>query len=234
MLAHLGRAGGAVEADEVDLERLERRQRGADLRAHQHRAGGLDGHLGEQRQPDAGRPERAPGAVQGRLGLEQVLGGLDEDRVRAPLDQAGDLGLVGVAQLGVRDVPQCGELGPRSHRSDDPTRPARGGETVRHLARQPGATDRQVVDAVGDAVLAEVGEVGAEGVGLDGVATHREVGLVHRPDDVRAGGVEDLVATLVALEVLERQVVVLDHGAHSAVGDDDPLAQCREESVVGG
>ena len=54
VLAHLGGAGGAVQADHVDAERLERGERGADLGADQHRAGGLDGHLHEHRQVDAG------------------------------------------------------------------------------------------------------------------------------------------------------------------------------------
>ena len=46
------------------------------------------------------------------------------------------------------------------------------------------------------------GPVGAEGVGLDGVAAGLEVGVVHGADDVGAGDVEDLVAALVALEVV--------------------------------
>ena len=57
------------------------------------------------------------------------------------------------------------------------------------------------------------------------VSTHvdpdREVGVVHRTHDVGAGDVEDLVAALVALEVVELQVVGLQHRAHGAVGDDD-------------
>ena len=46
-----------------------------------------------------------------------------------------------------------------------------------------------------------------------------------RAHDVGAGDVEDLVAALVALEVVERQVVLLQHRAHRAVRDDDALGK---------
>ena len=64
----------------------------------QHRAGGLDRDLGDQRQRRAGRRQRPAGTDDRSLGLQQVLGGLDQDRVGAAVDQAGDLLLVGVAQ----------------------------------------------------------------------------------------------------------------------------------------
>jgi hypothetical protein len=81
VFAHLRRPGGAVEADEVDLERFDGGERRTDLAAEQHRARRLDRDLREQRQLDAGRSERSPGAVDRRLGLQQVLRGLDEDGV---------------------------------------------------------------------------------------------------------------------------------------------------------
>ena len=92
----------------------------------------------------------------------------------------------------------------------------------------------QLVDAVLDAVLAEVAEVGAEGVGLDAVDADLEVGVVHRADDVGPGDVEDLVAALVALEVVEGGVGGLQHGAHGAVGDDDALGQGAAEDSRSG
>ena len=91
MLAHLRRAGGAVQADHVDAERLQRGQRRADLRAEQHRAGGLDGDLGEDRHVHAGGGHRALGADDRGLGLQQVLRGLDQQRVDPAVDQAAAL-----------------------------------------------------------------------------------------------------------------------------------------------
>ena len=73
MLAHLGRAGGAVEPDCVDAQRFERRQCGRDLAAHQHRAGQLDRYFDKQRQPDAQLRTRVLAPVDRGLCLEQIL-----------------------------------------------------------------------------------------------------------------------------------------------------------------
>ena len=59
-----------------------------------------------------------------------------------------------------------------------------------------------------------------------------EVGVVDGADHVGPGDVEDLVAALEALEVVERQVRGLQHGAHRAVGDDDPFGEGVAESRV--
>ncbi|MFN8146942.1 MAG: PAC2 family protein [Candidatus Nanopelagicales bacterium] len=229
MLAHLGRTGGAVQADHVDAERLERRERGADLGPDQHRARRLDGDLDDDGYVDAGRRDRAPGADRGRLGLQQVLGRLDEDRVGAARDEAARLGLVGVAERGVRRVPERRQLGARADRPEDPARAAVDGVAVGDLAGQRGARLGELLDPLGDAVLPQVGQVRAEGVGLDGVDPDREVGVVDGPDDVGARDVEDLVAALEVAEVVEGQVVGLQHRAHRAVGDDDARGERAAE-----
>ena len=90
VLAHLGRSGGAVEPDGVDAERLQRGQRGADLRAEQHRAGRFDGDRSEDRHLTAFGGHRPLRADDRRLGLEDVLGGLDDHRVDAAGEQAAD------------------------------------------------------------------------------------------------------------------------------------------------
>ena len=46
MLAHLGRSGGTVQADEIDPQRLQRRQGRTDLGAEQHGAGADPGGPG--------------------------------------------------------------------------------------------------------------------------------------------------------------------------------------------
>ncbi|GAA2903495.1 hypothetical protein GCM10010517_69510 [Streptosporangium fragile] len=48
---------------------------------------------------------------------------------------------------------------------------------------------------------------------------------MHRADDVGAGDVENLVAALVTLEVVEGDVVGLKHRPHGPVGDHDTLGQ---------
>ena len=236
VLAHLGRPGGAVEPDEIDAQRGERRQGGADLRAEQHGAGGLDGDLGEHRQFDPGRAQRTTRPHDGRLGLQQVLRGLDQDGVRAAGHEAGDLLLVGVAQHGVRGVAQARQLRPGTDRAEHPALMPGCRPVVGDAAgdRRPGLG--QLEDAVGDPVLAQVGEVGAEGVRLDAVDTHGEVRVVHAGHELGPGDVEDLVAALVALEVVEARVGGLEHGAHRAVRDDDASGQglAQRATAVGG
>jgi hypothetical protein len=55
---------------------------------------------------------------------------------------------------------------------------------------------------------------------------------VDAPHDVRSGGVEDLVAPLQPGEVVEREVVRLEHGAHRTVGDHHALGQRLQERGV--
>ena len=231
VLAHLGRAGRAVQPDAVDAERLQRGQRGADLAAEQHRAGGLHGDLDQDRQRLAGLVQGPPGADDRGLGLQQVLRGLHQHRVGAAGDQAADLLGVGVAQQGVAGVAQGGQLGARADRAEHEPGVLRRGPGVGRLPGDPGTGLGQLGDPVRDAVLAKVAEVGAEGVGLDAVDADREVRLVDAADDVRPGDVEDLVAALVALEVVQRGVCGLQHRAHRAVGDDDAFGQGGPQAI---
>ncbi|GAA0988146.1 hypothetical protein GCM10009551_042520 [Nocardiopsis tropica] len=48
-------------------------------------------------------------------------------------------------------------------------------------------------------------------------------------DDVGTGEVEDVVASLVALELVEVEIVSLEHGAHSSVRHEDASGQCFTE-----
>src|ERR1700735_1481472 len=61
----------------------------------------------------------------------------------------------------------------------------------------------QFPDPIGDAVLAEIAEVRPKRVGADAVHPGREVPVMHGPDDVGPGYVENLVAALVPVEVIE-------------------------------
>ena len=88
VLAHLGGPGRAVQPDHVDAERLDRRQRRADLAAQQHGAGGFDGDVGDDRDMPAELGHRPARSQHRGLELQQVLAGLDEDRVGAALQHA--------------------------------------------------------------------------------------------------------------------------------------------------
>ena len=226
VLAHLGGTRGAVEADHVDAQRLQRRERRADLRAQQHGPGRLDRHRADQRQVvGAGRLLRAAGADDRGLRLKEVLGGLHQQGVGAAGDHSLGVLLVGVAQRGVRGVAQRRQFRARAHRAQHPAGAAVGLELVRDVAGDARALLREFEDALGDLVLPQRRVVGAEGVGLHAVHTGFEVLGVDGPHDVGAGHVEDLVAAFELLEVVETGVLRLNHRAHRAVRDDHALLE---------
>ncbi len=223
VLAHLGGAGRAVEPDHVDAEGFERGQRRADLGAQQHGAGRLEGQGAEHQEVAAHGLQGPPRAEHGGLGLQEVLGGLDDERVGAARDQALGVLLETVAQDRVGGVPQRRELGAGADGAEHPALlPGGLGEPVGGLAGDARAGLGQLVDPAGDVVLAEGGGVGSERVGLDAVHADREVLLVDRPDDVGARDVQDLVAAFEVLEVLKGGVLGLEHGAHGTVGHHHP------------
>ena len=172
----------------------------------------------------------------GGLRLEQVLRRLDEDRVRAAGDQPGHLLLVGVAQDGVGGVAQARQLRAGTDGAQHPARVGGRRPVVGDPAGDGRAGLGELVDALGDRVLPEVGQVRAEGVGLDAVDADGEVGVVHAGDQLGPGHVEDLVAALVPLEVVQRRVGGLEHGAHRPVRHDDALGEglAKRAATVGG
>ena len=115
----------------------------------QHGPGQLDGHLAWMGRRTAGPLHGPAGPVDGRLGLEQVEDRLDDDEVDAALDEGVGLLLVGVAELGVADLPERGELGARADAAGHPTGPVRGREVVGRLAGEGRSSQVQLADPVG-------------------------------------------------------------------------------------
>ena len=230
VLAHLGRTGGAVQADHVDSQRGQCGERGADLAAQQHRTGQLYRDRHQHGHAAPGGSDGPPCPDDRGLGLEEILGGLHQHRVGAAGEHPFDLRLVGVTQRRVRGVPERRQLRARPDAAEHPARPLGGGPPIGHLAREPRAGLGKLEDASGDAVLAEVGKVGTEGVGLDRVAPDGEVGVVDAADDVGPGDVENLVAAFVALEVVECQPGGLQHRPHRAIGDDDAFMEGSKQA----
>ena len=226
-VAHVVRTRGAVQADGVDLERLERRERRVDVGAQEHLAAvgqQRDRDLDRHRAPD--RPERLARAEDRGLGLEDVLDRLDDDQVHAAEEQAAGLLLEDLDELAERHRAQRrvvggGQEAGRAHRPGDEALVA--------------AADRVAGDLRGDLVdlervLAETPLVELEAAGLEGVRLHDlgaggGHGVVHARDDV--GAVEDQRLVALARQsavVLGGQVELLERGTHAAVEDDDPLA----------
>ena len=225
VLAHLAGAGGAVQPDHVDAERLQRGQRRGDFAAEQHRPGGLDRDLRDDRGIRGHGPHRPVGADDGRLGLQQVLAGLDDQRVGAAAKQGLGVDLIAVAQLTERGVAEGGQLGARADRAEHPARAGRRGPAVRGGPGEPGGRLGQLGDPLRDAILAEVAQVGAERVGSDAIRARFEVSAVDPGHDVGPGYVQDLVAAFVAVEIVNGGVARLEHRAHGPICHHNSLGK---------
>ena len=86
-VAHQVRTGRAVEADDVDAHRLERRERAADVGAEQHAARRVERDRALDRDDAAGARERLAARQNLGLHLEDVLRGLEDEHVGAALDE---------------------------------------------------------------------------------------------------------------------------------------------------
>ena len=231
VLLHLGRAGGAVDAHDVRAHRRDRHQRGTDLAAEQHPAGGLHRDLDlERHRATGGLHGPAAGDDRG-LRLEQVEARLDEEEVGAALEEAGGLLLVGVPERREVDVSEARHLRAGADRSGDVAGAAVGGEVVGDLSCETGRSDVELVGLVGDVVFGEHQREAAEARGLDGVDADLEECRVHPPDRVRSREAQHLVAPLErgTAEVVGGEVEVLDVGAERAIEDDHSLVDGVEE-----
>ena len=233
VLTHFGRPGGAVQADHVDAERLERGERGPNFGPHQHGAGGLDRHLNKDGQLGAGVGDGLVAAVDGRLRLQQVLAGFNEEGVGAALNQAERLLGEGGLEVGVCGVAEAGQLGAGAHGAEYPTHTAiRRFVGFGNVAGDPGARLGQLGDAIVDAVIVQIGPVGAEGIGFNAVDAHIEIGAVNVGNHVGPRHVQDFVAALQTLVVLKGGSELLQHGAHRTIGNHHAAGE-RVEQCLG-
>src|SRR6185437_11503946 len=222
-VVHLPRAGGAVEADDIDVIDIERGQRGGDLCAQQHRAGLLQRDLRLYGNALLLRSHRVHSGRDGDLGLQNVLRGLDQQNIDARLNQRAHL-LDESRQHRVKtDVAERWQLGRGANGSCDKARPVWCGELCGSFARQ---LHRCLIDlghAVFEAELAEHNPGGAKGVGIDDVRAHTQILGVNVADHLRTAEVQHLTAVFFAPEIVERRVHVLNKRTHGAVVDDDAL-----------
>ncbi len=229
-LEHLGGPGRAVEADHVDVHRRKGDQRGSDLGTREHGAGELDGDLHLDGHLPARSGHGTTDAVDGRLCLQQVEHGLDDEQVDAPLEEGCRLVPVRIPEVGVADLAEGRELGPGPEVAGHPTRVVRCGIVVDRLAGEAGGSQVELVDPVLLAVLGQDRCECAEGVGLDDVTAHLEERAVDARNDVGAGHHQQLVAPFEvgATEVIGGQPGQLQVGPHGAVEDHDAFGDCPE------
>ena len=220
-VAHVLRAGGAVEPDHLNVERAERGEHRGDVGAEQHLAAvRQQRHRDLERQRLARELERLACAEDGGLHLEDVLRRLDDDQVGAALHEA--LGLLGehLHQLAERDLAERGVIGGGEE--------AGGADRAGHevvlaggLAGDLGGLEVDLVRVVGQAPLAELDARGLERVRLQHVGAGLDHRLMHLLDHVRAVEDERLVALAgQAHVVLGREVELFERGAHAAVEHD--------------
>ena len=239
---HLAGTGRTIEPHHVGTAGRDQRGGGQRLGPEQHAPGRIERDLRDHWNAPADVLHRLPGAEDLRSQLEEILGGLRDDAVDAPLEQR--------ARLLAEDLHQLG----RSHASE--VRIAGGGQKSAGTER-PGHEPRATVGALragsllardprrflvhlqhfrAQIELVQLGAAPAERVRLDDVAAHLEVGAVHPGNDVGAGQGQDLVTALPAVEVLDGQISrklhPLQRRAHGAVENDDSSGDCIEKVLV--
>ena len=236
MLGHFGWPGGAVEADAVDVHRIQYGCGAADVGADQHGAGGLDGDLHKNRNVLAAfLAARNLAAVDGRLDGQQVLVGLKQKAVDTAVDQATRLLGVALFENVVAGVAEAGELGTGPHRAEHVTRLLRRAVFVGQAARDGGGVAIELVSALDQVELGEHHLVGAEGVGFDAIRASLKVRPVHLFDEIRPGGDKDLRTVLQAHEILlDVPVLGLNERACAAVTQQHALRKAFEEGRSGG
>ena len=231
-LAHVLGAGGAVQADHVDAQRLERREGAGHIGAEEHPTADVQRHLGLDRHAASDLRKQAFEAVDRRLHLEDVLRGLDEQHVDAAFDECPGLRLVGVGELREGDIGQGRIAARRQHAggadgAGHETGVLGRGKAVARRAGQAGCRYVQVLGEGLDAPLPQPVGGGLEGARFHDVAAHGEERLMDLANDV--GTAEDQVVVAPfqapAAEVFRRGMIPLNIRTHRPVEDEDPVRQ---------
>ena len=203
------------------------------------------------RQPDAFLLEDVLDGEDAGLGVQGVENRLEQQNVRAAVNQAAHLFLVGEperverrrAEGRIVDIgrDRQGPVG-RTERSGDEPR-AIGGlrqPLVAGGTRDPRALEVQLVGERLQGIVGLHDRRAAERVRLDDVGAGGEVLLVDFANHVGPRQAEQVVVALEVLGVIAKafaakvllgQVVSLDHRAHRAVEDQDAMGELAMESV---
>ena len=211
-------------------ERLERGQRRADLGAEQHGAGGLHGDVDDDRQVAAGvRPApawRRSWPPWSAAGPGRSRSAPRRCRRRACPRPAPGRRRAAVAKL---TWPRVGSLVPGPDGAEHAARAVGGGVRVGGLAGDPGAAADSSKIRSAMPYSPSAARLAPKVLVSTAVHAGLEVGVVDGADDVGPGDVEDLVAALEPVEVVQGQVVALQHRAHRPVRDHHALRQDRSK-----
>ena len=220
-VVHLLGTGGAVHADDGDIEHFQRSERRTDFSAQQHGARGFQRDLHLHGNILAGFLQRVEDADQSGLRLQNVLTSFEQQHIHAAVDQRNRLLSIGGSHVVETDMSQRRQLGGRSHRSCNEALASVRGVARRDLARQLGCGQVDLVNLMLHVVLGHHDAGRTEGIGLHHIGSGVEILGVDFLDDVGTAQHQDVVVAVLAPELIERKVVRLDSSPHGAVIDDD-------------
>jgi hypothetical protein len=248
---HVPRAERAVDADAERLRVAHGGPEGFERLAREGAATLVDdGDAQHERRRVTASGEQLVCGDEGGLQVERVEDGLDQQRVRAAVEQAAHLLAVGLLDLNEGDrakarIVDVGREGERAVHGPDGARDEAGfvgvllGPGVGRFLRDARRSDVHLVDDVLQVVVGLGDARRGEGVGLDDVRARREVGVVDAADHLGPREREQVAVALeirrvlreaVAAEVRLPQAMALDHRAHGPVEDEDSL---REQLAEG-
>ena len=175
-MAHVFWTGGAIHAQHINGQRFQRGKRSGDIGAEEHAAADIERDLHLQRNARFAVGEIAVDAVDGRLDLENVLAGFQQQQVCAALREPLRLFIKQIGQFVETDITEIGivaggQFTAGTHAAGDKTRNAGFGfdgiaGCAGDLCR--GAIDFQ--DAVAEPMLGQGQAIAAECIGLNGFA----------------------------------------------------------------
>ncbi len=229
-------AGGAVESNDVDVQRFEDGEHRRGVRAEQHPAGDVQGDRGHDRHGTTGAGGSCAGGEHCCLRLEDVLLCLDDEHVDAALDERRGLLLIDGHQVGKPETAHSrvaggGQKTCGAHAAGHESRPAVLRVLVSDSSREPGGRDIQVGGDIRLAPFLEARARGLKRAGLDDVAARVEEAAVHALDDLRGVNGEAVHPSFQprAAEIVARQVLRLQARAHGAVENQHAFAQRVKE-----
>ena len=235
-LAHVLGSGGAVEADDIDVQRLEDREHRGGVGAEQHPAGDVERHHGHDRNRTRGFCRGVASGEDRGLCLEDVLLRLDDEQIGTAEDERR--GLLAIDGHEVREpepahrrIARCGQESGRPHAPRDEAR----APILRVLVgNPPGELRGGHVQLGGDISLAPLLQArarGLKGAGLDDVAARIEEAPMDALDDLWGVDREAVHPAFQrrAAEVIAGERLRLQAGAHGAVENQHTLAQRIKE-----
>ena len=180
-----------------------------------------------------------------RLRVQRVENRFDQQDINAAFHQAARLFVVNLAQFVEGDAARGGAIHilrhrgraiGRPHRSSHQKMPAgmRRFKFVGDLARDFRARDIEFMNVMFEAVIERGNRVRVECVGLDDVGAGFEILALNRLHDLRLRDIQHVVILPQVPRVLQElgaakrrfvKLLRLDHRAHGAIQNDDPLLQ---------